>query len=120
MANKINDTFVVNAGGGWSYLAFLTGHDGDIVTQASLTSISRSITDTRTNPPTVVPDAIVITDAVFDTAQSTPSLWDKDYTFKDDVQASKIPNRTKYLLQYTFTPVTGEVFKSREVTIQGD
>lgn len=118
MANKANESFAVNAGGGWSYLARITLHDGEDATQADITSITRTIVDRRTGLLTT--DSVTVATAVYDELQSNAALWDKPFNFKDDVPASKIPNRYRYTLQYTITPTVGEVIKTREIDIQGD
>lgn len=123
MAQRINDTFVVNAGGAVVYLARIQGTDGANITIATITSISRAITDTRTG--TVVTDAITVDgtgdEGVSDTLQTDTNLWDQSYNFKDTILATKVPNSRKYLLQYTFTPTDATlVFKSREIDLEGD
>lgn len=123
MANKANEQYIVNSAAGWSYLARIKLHTGSDAVQASFSSISRAITDTVTG--VVTTDTITIATAVYDTLQSNASLWSEagaavSYNFKDDVAASKTPNRYRYTLQYTFTPSAGEVIKTREIDVIGD
>lgn len=122
MAQKINDTFVVNAGGAVVYLARIQGVDGANITQAAITSIARFITDTKTG--TVVEDAVTVDgtgdEGVSDALQTDLNLWTESYNFKDIVEAAKIPLRRRYTLQYAFTPAVGEVFKTREIDLEGD
>jgi len=47
-------------------------------------------------------------------------VWDQTWNFKDDIPANKVTTRCRHTLQYTFTPTSGAVFKSREVDIYGD
>ena len=118
MPNKANQEFIVNAGGSFSYVARIRSIDGEDITQASISSITRTITDTVTRAVTTA--SLTVSSVVFDTPQSDADVWDEDWNFKDDLPASAVPNRYKYLLQYTFTPTSGEVFKTREVDIHGD
>lgn len=123
MAQRINDTFVFNAGGAVVYLARIQGADGANITIATITSIARFITDTKTK--VVVEDAITVDgtgdEGVSDTLQTDTNLWDQSYNFKDTIVATKLPNRRKYLLQYTFTPTDATlVFKTREIDLEGD
>ena len=118
MANKANASFVVNAGGGWSYLARITLHDGEDATQEDISTITRTIVDRQTGQS--VTDSVTVATAVHDELQSNAVLWDKPFNFKDDVPASKIPNRYRYTLQYTITPTVGEAIKTREIDIEGD
>ena len=122
MATKINDSFVVNAGAGFSYLARIKGHSGSDVTQASLSSISRTITEYNQDGSiaATTTDSLVISTAIYDTLQTNTALWDQSFNMKDDVAATKVTNRRRHTLQYTFTPASGAVFKSREVDIEGD
>lgn len=118
MAQKINDTFVVNAGGHVVYLAHIKGADGADITIATISSISRVITDTVGK--TVTTDTPVVADTVFDTLQTNLNLWDQQYNFLDEMVFTKVPLRRRYTLQYTFTASGGEVFKTREVDVEGD
>jgi hypothetical protein len=122
MASTINDVFVVNAGGGWSYLARIKDHDGTDILQADLTSISRVIQELDKDGAvtSTATDAITIATVIKDTLQTDTNLWALSYNIKDDVEASKIANRALYTVQYTFTPVSGEVFKSKEIHVRGD
>lgn len=117
MADTKNTEYVVNAGGGWSFIALIKNHDGSAVTQASITSITRTITDDQGN---AVTDTISKSTAVYDTLQTNTALWDQSYNFKDDVPADKIPSRRRYALQYTFDMVSGADIKTRECDVIGD
>lgn len=118
MANKINDSFVVNAGGMFVYLARIKNRTGAGITQAATSSISRVITDTTTGTPTTT--SITVSSSVFDTLQTNTDIWDQTYNFLDNVAYTLVPSRRKYTLQYTFTMSNGDVLKSREVDIEGD
>ena len=118
MTQKINDTFVVNAGGHVVYLARIKGADGANITQATISSISRAITDKVTG--TVTTDTPVVADTVFDTLQTDTNLWAQTYNFLDELVSTKVPLRRRYTLQYTFTASGGEVFKTREIDLEGD
>ena len=118
MSNTANTQHVVNSGGGSIYLALVAGNDGAAVTQATFGSISRAITNTKTS--VVQTDAVVVADTVFDSEQTDANLWSETWNFKDQIEASKITSRIRYLLQYTFTPAAGEVFKSTEIDLIGD
>ena len=118
MSNRVNQSFIVNAGGSSIYLALITGNDGAAVQQADINSISRVIKDTQP-PNAVTTDAITVSTVITDTP-FTDALWDELRNMTDVIEASKFPKRNDYTLQYTFTPTSGEVFKSRELTIHGD
>lgn len=119
MANKINDSFVVNAGGAWTYLARVkNSRTGAGITQSATSSISRAITDTVTG--TVTTTAITVSSTVFDTLQTNTDLWDSTYNFLDNVAYTLVPSRRRYTCQYTFTMTNGDVFKTREIDIEGD
>lgn len=118
MAQRINDTFTVNEGGASVYLARIQGVGGANITQAAISSISRAITDTVTK--VVVTDAPVVASTVFDALQTDTNLWDQSYNFMDIIEAAKVPSRRRYTLQYTFTSAAGEVFKTREIDLEGD
>lgn len=109
----------MNAGGGWSFLALIENHDGSAVTQASITSISRTITDTLTCTATT--DSITKTTAVYDTLQTNTALWSEQYNFKDDVQGARISIKgRRYTLQYIFNMVVGEDVYTKECDVIGD
>lgn len=119
MANKINDSFVVNAGGCWTYLARVKNHStGAGITQSIVSSIARTITNKATGEVTTT--AITVSTSVFDTLQTNTDLWDETYNFKDDVAETLITSRVKYTLQYAFTLTSGRVIKTREVDLEGD
>ncbi len=117
MSQKVNDSFIVNAGGSWVYLAYITGADGDPIIKADLSTISRRIYNTVTKVETV--DSITVATVIDDTP-FTDSMWSETRNMTDVVQATKVNTRVTHTLQYTFTPNSGEVFKSREVNIEGD
>lgn len=121
MASKANIEWMVNAGGGWSARGKIAGHTGALITQADISSITRTITDTATN--IAVTDSITVSSVVWDTLQTFTNAITgatDQYNFFNNVPASKIPSRRTYKLQYTFTPTAGEVFKTVEVDIIGD
>ena len=118
MSNKANDSFIVNAGGGWSYIARVRIHSGADATQATIQSISRSITNTVTK--VVVTDDITVATAIYDALQTNAHLCAFSFNMKDDVPATKISDRVKYKVQYTITPQAGAVIKTREIDIEGD
>ena len=117
MSQKVNDSFIVNAGGSWVYLAYITGADGAALVQAAIDTTSRGITNTKTG--VVTTDPITVSTVINDTP-FTDALWDQTRNMTDVVEASKISTRVLYTLQYTFTPNVGEVFKSREIDVNGD
>lgn len=119
MANKINDSFTINAGGQWIYLARVkNATTGANVTQAAVSSISRVITNTVTSAVTT--DSVTVATSVFDTLQTNTNLWDETYNFSDAVVYGKTPARVRYTLQYTFTMADGSVLKTREIDVEGD
>ena len=118
MSNKANDSYLVNAGAGFSYLARIKLHNGSNATQATINSITRTITNTRTG--VAVTDAVTVASVIYDTLQTNTDLWNQTFNMLDPIPASKVPDRVKYLLQYTITPSAGEVIKTRELDIEGD
>ena len=119
MANKVNDSFVINAGGQWVYLAYVqNATTGAAITQAAVSSISRAITNKVTDDVTT--DALVVATTVFDTAQTSAGLWASTYNFKDVVVYSKTPSRVRYTVQYTLTYADGSIQKLDEIDVEGD
>lgn len=114
-----NDQFVIRSGGDWVYLAYITGTGGTAITQATVSTIDRLITNTETNEETE-DTGLAIATRVFDTAQDDDNLWSETFNFKDIVPAAKTPDRVKYHLQYTFTMTDGSILKTEEIDIEGD
>lgn len=87
---------------------------GDAVTQAGITSISRSVYNVA-SPTTAVdgPTAINVATSVYDTLQ-TDNGWTIDSTgwnFRDVVPASICSSaEVTYRIEYKFTPSSGEAF----------
>ena len=119
---KINQSFVVNAGGTFCVLMHdVRRIDGTLATPAMIESITRTIRDTRTQQETV--DPIDPATTLLNPPVDNPDLWNQTYNFKDDVPADKIPNRYRYTCQYTFQPAgagADQQFKSREIDLEGD
>lgn len=90
------------------------GYDGEPLQQADITSISRKVFDGGT---TVSTDDLVVADTIYDTLQGvgyTDPRWTIDaigFNALDIAPASSFPTGdTVYLVEYTYTPASGEVF----------
>jgi hypothetical protein len=120
--------FWVNKKGTATLLAYVEGNSGTPITQASITSISYTISQVDENEPdddatTVtghIDAAITVASAVFDTEQKTDVRWDpadhdgKGFNFEYTPVISTnqaFNNRgVRYRIRVKFTPVTGQVF----------
>lgn len=123
MSGIKNVAYRVNAGGAAVYLALVYDEAGDAITQAGLSAISRTITDTVTGLATTA--SVAVADTVYDTLQADAVLWSaggaaQSYNFRDTLLGASIPARRRYRLQYSFTSAAGVVFKSAPVDLVGD
>lgn len=100
---------------GCSPMARLKGQSGGNVTQASLSAISYTVIDKTTQAVIVAATSLTIADVIFDSLQ-TDARWTKDstgYNFRHDLAAASFPEgNTTYRVEYTFTPVSGAVFRA--------
>lgn len=99
---------------------------GSLVTQASLTSITRYVYDLDNSAALVGTDTLTISASVFDTLQALAAdlvLWQRDgqlidstgWNFKDVVPATRIPKGIsgsnlyrQYQVEYVFDPTSGQ------------
>lgn len=86
-------------------------------TQASLTSITRTIFDTDSATPTtaIATDILVIASVVFDTLQ-TDGRWTIDetgYNFRDSMGGSNFTDPNAYRVEYAFLSTGGAKYKAR-------
>jgi hypothetical protein len=117
MVNTTNKQHVVRAGAMWVALAYIVDQDGDVITQAAVSTITRSITDPT---GTVTADGLTVADTVYDTAQSVAGLWDETFNFKDDVPGAKIAVVGSHKVQYTLVMADSTTIKTDEFDAIGD
>ena len=117
MVSTANEQHVVRAGAMWVTLAYIVDQDGDAITQAAVSTITRSITDPT---GTVTEDGLTVADTVYDAAQSVSGLWDQTFNFKDDVPGAKISVVGLHLVQYTLVMADGTTIKTDEFDAIGD
>jgi hypothetical protein len=91
------------------------GNAGSNITQASLTAITCTVYDVDDAMAVVNSPAVVIANAVFDTLQTTAldPRWTADstgYNFRFTLPAASFPLGRRYLVKFTFDPVSGEDF----------
>ena len=101
---------------------------GSYITQASLSSISRKVYDEDNADASILATSLTVSSVVYDTLQHADAdlvLWTRDgvlldsvgWNFLDNVPAAAFPlgksgtrlNR-RYLVEWLFTPTSGEVF----------
>lgn len=97
-------------GGSPVLMARVTGNLGVPVTQATVASINRTITNKSTGV-VVSSDALVVADTIYNTLQ-TPAAWTYDTTgfnFSDQPPAEDIDEAdVTYVVVYTLTMTTGQ------------
>lgn len=91
-------------------LARILGWTGDLVTQASLDSISYQVVDCDLRDTVTASGALLPADVVFDIAQNDGSWpYDAGYNFRFLIPASAFPTGGhRYAVEFTFTPVAPE------------
>ena len=92
-------------------LARVENPDGDLVTRASLASISRQIHKVSVTPPVPVGSEVTetIADVVFDTLQ-TDDRWTLDslgYNFAAELSKTDLPENGVYRVEYELVTVAG-------------
>lgn len=96
------------------FLARVLNWAGAAITQASTTSISRTITNLTTGVVTQTATALTIATAVYDTYQ-TGAIWTVDstgYNFYDAIGAALfLTAGNVYRVEYLVTPASGGVFR---------
>ena len=106
-------TAIAFAKTGAQVMARIAGQSGALITQASLTTIHRRVTNDQTGAEISASTALTISAVVFDTLQ-TDARWTKDatgYGFLDVVTAAILTTANIiHLVEYKFTPVSGQVF----------
>lgn len=113
---------VVIAGkSGVTLMARIVGANGEPITQASLSSITYTVTDT-TDTDTQSTGTLTISSVVFNDLQQQDRRWTADsqarpgrdgrwgYNFRATLPASIMTLTTKQQADVKFTPVSGEVF----------
>jgi len=96
---------------GVTIMARITGLDGAVITQGSISTITCAVFDPT--GASVATPTVVVADSVFDALQ-TDARWTVDstgYNFRYDVAASVMATGDKtYRFEFKFTPSSGEVF----------
>ncbi len=107
-------------GSGFTVLSREVENDGTDLLQADLTSIAWATYERCADDPEAVigSGTLTVSNVVFDTLQTSDGRWDytKDaagFNFAFEFPASAFPNGgSRYLLEITFTPSSGEVWKT--------
>ena len=93
------------------FLARIRGNSGALITQASLASVACKVISPRSGAVLAMP-AVAVSSSVYDALQAG-GQWEGDatgYNFLHVVPASAFPEPGVYLVEYTFTPVSGGPF----------
>ena len=108
--------------GGFSLLARILGPDGELITQAGISSISRKVFQTSGDTPDTATSTATVTvvTTVYDSLQ-TGHGWTADttgYNFRDDLPASVLSaGGHVYQVEWLFTPASGaQFFMVAEIT----
>ncbi len=105
-------------------MARILGANRQAITQATLTSITYTVTDITTGLAIATAQALTIGNVVFDNLVKTDPTWDADsqdnpsledglwgYNFKTTIPAlSLVPSGDRFQVDIVFTPTTGERF----------
>lgn len=107
---------------GVTLLARIVGNDGELVTQASITSIAYTVWDLTTDESVATSTSLTVATVVFDSLQ-TDAVWTKDtadepgpddragYNFKATIPAATItPDGDRFQIDVKFTPASGQPF----------
>ena len=117
----------VLVGTGVQLMDRIEGVDGSNITQSDVSTVARQVFDLESADPTaetaasIAADDRVVATVIFDTLQ-TDDRWDEDttgYNFRDQIEAAIVTDAHMFLVVYTFTPVSGEVFK-RKYIVHGE
>jgi hypothetical protein len=99
---------------GAAFFARVTGTLGTNITEASILSIAAKVMDVSVNPPVLVASINVPLTAISDTLVANDPRWTQDalgYNFLYSIAHTAFPvGNNPYLVQFVFTPVTGEPF----------
>lgn len=99
---------------GFICLARVLGNAGTAITQASISSINRKVFNRATGVE-ISSTALTVSAVVFDTLQ-TGDIWSEDstgYNFSDGPAAADFSDANQtYRIEYTFTPASGQIFRS--------
>lgn len=95
--------------GAASFMARVTGPDGDNIVQADITSITFKVYDAGGTEAAT--GTLTMATVVFDTLQ-TDARWNPDidttgYNFRDDRVAGTFTAGGRYTVEYKFTPTSG-------------
>lgn len=95
-------------------MARITGLEGAVITQASVSAIARKIFNIDGATPAIPIDesAPAVASTIYDTLQ-TDAAWTKDgtgYNFKDEIAATiPITGGNRYVVEYKLTYLLGEI-----------
>ena len=105
--------YVIWEDSGYTVLARILGHDGDAVQQADVSAISYTVEESTDPSTEVASGTLTVSSVVYNTLQ-TDSRWARDTTgfnFAAAMPATTVPNGSMtYLVDYTFTPATGQQY----------
>ena len=97
----------------FNVMARVYGNNAELVTAASMSTVTWAVTDMRSDAEIVAPTALVVSSVVFDSLQ-TGDEWDADeigYNFLHTVPASTFTDGgVRAQIEYRATPVSGEPF----------
>lgn len=90
--------------------------DGDPVQQADLTALAWTSFDVSGNSVVLADQSLTISSVIYDTLQTTDSLWDADstgYNFKTTIPATAFPTgKNDYSLRIKFTDTGSNVWNA--------
>lgn len=107
---------------GATLMARIRGNDGQLLTRASVSTITYTVTDT-TGPAAVGTAPLTVSSTVFDNLQQSDPRWTRDsadypgsdgawgYNFACVIPAALLPNPVRYQIDVVVTPVSGEPFR---------
>lgn len=118
-------TGIVTQNSGYSFIARIIGQNGQPITQASLASVTYTITDLgpyRNTPVSSGPTVVTISTTVFDSLQTVDPRWKLDSQFRpgDDgafgynflLSLPPIASANQQQIDVRFTPVSGQPFNA--------
>ena len=97
---------------GVTLMARVNIEDATAAQQADITSISVVVTDLSDESVALASTSLTVANVVFDTLQ-TDARWGADttgYNFRYTVAASVLTDPVEYIVEFKWTPATGEVF----------
>lgn len=100
------------------FLACIRGSDGELITQADLTSITPQVTDVTNNGETSAKTALTISGVILDTPDTDHPIWLDEfpgdtigYNFIFEAPASWFPAAAEYAVEFIFVPTSGAEYQ---------